>query len=191
MTAIDTRALIEAAQAGDRDAFGQLYAITHPKVTRFIQKRVGRGPLAEDLAHDVYVRALTNLGAWSWRGVDPCAWLITIARNLIADHFKKAATRLTEPAGDDLPGCLADPDRRVDPAQVAEVSATNAAVNAAIAELVPAQRRVLAHRFGAERSVEETAQAMGTTTGAVQAAQRRALRRLATSPHLAAIGGGA
>jgi len=190
MTTVDTRALIEAAQAGDRDAFGQLYSATHPKVLGFIQRRVGYAPVAEDIAHDVYVRALANLNSWSWRGVDPCAWLITIARNLIADHFKRAATRLTEPAGDDLPSYLADLDRRVDPAEAAQANAVNAAVNAAIGELLPAQRRIIGLRFGRdEYSVEQTAQAVGSTTGAVKAAQYRAMRRLAASPHLAAIGG--
>ena len=100
-------ALVERAQAGDAEAFGLIYDRYVDTVFRFIYFRVGNRPLAEDLTSDTFLRALKRIGSFTWQGRDLGAWLVTIARNLVADHFKSGRYRLEVTTGDVL-----DADRR-------------------------------------------------------------------------------
>src|SRR4029450_9068296 len=62
----------------------------------------GNRQLAEDLTADTFLRALKRIGSFTWQGRDPGAWLVTIARNLVADHFKSGRYRLEVTTGDVL-----------------------------------------------------------------------------------------
>jgi len=83
----DDSALVLAARAGDRTAFGGLYAKYARMVHGILLARVPRED-AEDLVQDVFLRALPRLG--SLRDVTRFGpWLSAITRNLANDHFRK------------------------------------------------------------------------------------------------------
>ncbi len=79
-------ALVELAQNGDSEAFGQLYERYVDTVYRYVYVRVGNVHLAQDLTSETFLRALRRLDSFSWQGRDIVAWFITIARNLITDN---------------------------------------------------------------------------------------------------------
>ena len=110
---VDTWAVVARAQSGDTDAVAALWREHNPRVLRFIQHRTGSFHLAEDLASDVWVRALGGIGRIEYQGRDFGAWLTTIARNIVNDHFKSARVRLSTPVEDlhtwDLPA-VDDPE---------------------------------------------------------------------------------
>lgn len=60
--------------------------------------------MSEDLTNETFVRALRAISGFRWRvrdlGDDVGAWLVTIARNLLADHIKAGLTRLEHPTDD-------------------------------------------------------------------------------------------
>ena len=87
--------LVRQAQEGSADAFGELYRIYCDTVFRYIYYRVSTRALAEDLTSETFVRALRRITTFSWQGRDFGAWLVTIARNLVADHFKSGSVHLT------------------------------------------------------------------------------------------------
>ena len=87
-------ALVDLARAGDAEAFGQLYDHYSPAVYRFIYYRVSSQALAEDLTSETFFRALRSMASFQWQGKDFGAWLTTIARNLVVDHYKAGRTRL-------------------------------------------------------------------------------------------------
>lgn len=193
--------LVTRAQAGDPDAWDALYRLYQPAVHAFILRRTsGNRHLAEDLTHDVFVRAIRSIGSVSWQGRDPAAWLIVVARNLTADYYKSGRHRYEAPARFTSIGTLAgdgdatdmvdrvDDDRRCDPVQVAVHDDLSAALDAALPLLTDAERDVLALRFGAGLSIDETAAALGKKAGAVKAAQYRATQALRR--HLTAAGVG-
>ncbi|GAB3934068.1 hypothetical protein GCM10029976_042490 [Kribbella albertanoniae] len=86
--------LVDRAQAGDVGAFGELYDEYSLTVYRYIYARVSSSALAEDLTSETFVRALRALDSFRWQGRDFGAWLVTIARNLITDHYKSGRVRL-------------------------------------------------------------------------------------------------
>ena len=184
----DTRELVERAQAGDREAFAELYRLHHSDVFWVIVRRVGDLDLADDLTADVWERAWRNLPRFSWRSGGFGAWLTVIAVNLCRDWARSSRRRMETLAGDDslTAACRPDTDRRYDPEQVAVVNSDAAALNAVLATLTEWQRRVLALRFGRGLTAAEAADAMGCTTGAVKLAQHRATGALRKR-----LGGGA
>lgn len=171
------RALVELAQQGDAEAFGQLYDHYVTGVFRFIYYRVGSTQLAEDLASETFFRALRSIHSFTWQGKDFGAWLTTIARNLIADHFKARRTR-TEVAVADVPDSAAA-DAGPEDSLLSSVS--QARLMSAVNDLPPEQRDCLLMRFVQELSIAETALALGRSEGAVKQLQLRAVRRLAKS----------
>ena len=94
--------LVRLAQEGSADAFGELYRIYCDTVFRYIYYRVSTRALAEDLTSETFVRALRRITTFSWQGRDFGAWLVTIARNLVADHFKSSRHRMEVSTGEML-----------------------------------------------------------------------------------------
>jgi RNA polymerase sigma-70 factor (ECF subfamily) len=170
----DVIALVELARCGDREAFAALYDRYLSLVFRYVYFRVGSRQLAEDLTSETFLRALARIGRFTWQGRDLGAWLVTIARNLITDHYKSAATRLTAP--EDVP------DRQDDSAGPERAALTHLAsleLQRAVQGLEPGQRECIVLRFFTGLSVTETAQVMGKPVGAVKSLQYRAVRTLA------------
>lgn len=168
--------ILARAQAGDPEAFGQLYDRYAELVFRYTYYRVGDRPLAEDLTSETFLRALRRIGTFSWQGRDFGAWLITIARNLIADHYKSARFRM-ELSTSDMLGAGADRPAAGPEGQVLD-SLTNAALLEAVRHLGAEQQECVVLRFLEGLSVHETALAMGKKPGAIKALQYRAVRSL-------------
>jgi RNA polymerase sigma-70 factor, ECF subfamily len=172
--------LVQRTQAGDTAAFGLIYERYADTVFRFIYFRVDNRPLAEDLTSDTFLRALRRINSFTWQGRDLGAWLITIARNRVADEFKSARFRLERSFGD-----IGDAADRVDvdpeghPEDTVIDHITNVALIAAVKQLNPLQQECIVLRFLRGFSVAETARAMGRNEGAVKAAQCRAIESIA------------
>ncbi len=172
-------ALVERAQAGEAEAFGLIYDRYLDTVFRFIYFRVGNRQLAEDLTSDTFLRALKRIGSFTWQGRDLGAWLVTIARNLVADHFKSGRYRLEVTTGDVLDADREDRGPEGSPEAAVVDHITNVALLTAVKQLNPEQQECIVLRFLQGFSVAETAQTMGKNEGAIKALQYRAVRALA------------
>ncbi|MEV7026036.1 ECF subfamily RNA polymerase sigma factor, BldN family [Kitasatospora sp. NPDC093558] len=167
--------LVERAQAGESEAFGRLYDHYSDTVYRYIYYRVGSRATAEDLTSETFLRALRRIGTFTWQGRDFGAWLVTIARNLVADHFKSSRFRLEVTTGEMLDSneCERSPEESV------LESLSNAALLDAVRRLNPQQQECVTLRFLQGLSVAETARIMGKNEGAIKTLQYRAVRTLA------------
>ena len=168
-------ALVELARNGDKEAFGQLYDHYQPSVYRFLYYRVGSVTLAEDLTAETFFRALRSMHSFRWQGKDFGAWLMTIARNLTADHFKAGRTRLEQTTED-----MQTLDTTSESPEIEVLSSlTNEALLKALGELPTEQRECLIMRFLQGLSIAETAEILGRSSGAVKQLQLRGVRNLA------------
>jgi RNA polymerase sigma-70 factor (ECF subfamily) len=163
VTADDERLLIEAAQA-DPARFLELYDRYVDRVYGYVSRRAGSRALAEDITSAVFERALTHLPRFEWRGVPFSAWLLRIAANVLADHWKREGRSSPDPPPD-VPDEreYQDLERRVSLFQLVD-------------RLPEAQRQVM--RFVEERSIRDVAAALGRSEGAVKQLQLRALENL-------------
>jgi RNA polymerase sigma-70 factor (TIGR02952 family) len=168
---------VSAAQKGDTEAFGRIYDRYVDTVFRFIYFRVGNRPLAEDLMQETFLRALKRIDSFTWQGRDLGAWLVTIARNLVADHFKSGRYRLEVTTGDVLD---ADPEGGPEgsPESAVVDHIANVTLLSAVKQLNPEQQECIIYRFLKGYSVLQTATAMGKNEGAIKALQYRAVRAL-------------
>ncbi|MFV2099720.1 ECF subfamily RNA polymerase sigma factor, BldN family [Micromonospora sp. LOL_024] len=171
--------LVERAQAGEAEAFGLIYDRYVDTVFRFVYFRVGNRQLAEDLTSDTFLRALKRIGSFTWQGRDLGAWLVTIARNLVADHFKSGRYRLEVTTGDVLDADREDRGPEGSPEAAVVEHITNVALLTAVKRLNPEQQECIVLRFLQGFSVAETARSMGKNEGAIKALQYRAVRALA------------
>lgn len=168
-------ALVDLARDGDAEAFGQLYDHYMRGVHRFVRARVGDAQLAEDLTAETFFRALRSIGGYTWQGRDFGAWLTTIARNLVADHYKSSRVRL-ELVTEEIP----EETRIVpDTAETALAGLTNEVLWRALSSLRTDQQECVVMRFLQGLSIAETALALGRSEGAVKQLQLRGVRNLA------------
>ena len=168
---------VRLAQEGSAHAFALLYDRYVDQIFAYVYHRVGHRQTAEDLVGDVFLRALRRISTFKWQGVDFGAWLMTIARNRVHDHFKSARFRLESTVEEvfDSP-VQASTDN---PEQALLSADLQAKVHDAIRELKGEQAEVLYLRFIQHLNVAETAAVMGKTDGAIKALQYRALKSLA------------
>lgn len=171
--------LVARAQEGDSSAFGDIYDRYSETVYRYIYFRVNNAQLAEDLASETFLRALRRISSFSWQGRAFGAWLVTIARNLVVDHFKSGRYRLEIAKPDVLGADSPETDPTTSPETAALEKLTNATLLTAVKKLNPDQQECIVLRFLQGFTVAETARTMGKNEGAVKALQYRAVRTLA------------
>ena len=173
--ALRLRALVDLARDGDAEAYGQLYDHYVTGIFRFVYYRTGSQQLAEDLTSETFIRGLRAIQRFNWQGKDFGAWLTTIARNLIADHYKSSRSRL-EIVSDSMP----EDSRTVDgPEHEVMSMISNELLFEAVNSLPTEQRECILMRFIQGLSIAETAAALGRSEGAIKQLQLRAVRALA------------
>ncbi len=172
--------LVERAQSGDPLAFRELHDRYAPRLRRYLAGRVPESHV-DDIVNETFLKAWRNLASFRYQGRDIAAWLYTIARNLVSDHYGRRRTTHELPADD--PGAHGTRDvthaRGADDLVIDLIEAER--VRTAVSNLPPLQRQCVELRFLQEMSVSETAERMGRQHAAVRALQARALRSLATS----------
>ncbi|GAA3127129.1 hypothetical protein GCM10010466_17440 [Planomonospora alba] len=172
----ELRRLVLRAKTGDTEAFGALYDRYLDLVYRYIYLRVGSHPLAEDLTSETFLRALRRIADFTWQGRDFGAWLVTIARNLVTDHFKSGRYRLEVTTAEVFETPLDGPHI---PENAVVAAMVNDRVLRAVRALRPEQQECVVLRFLHGMSLAETALIMGKKSGAIKALQFRAIRALA------------
>lgn len=150
--------------------FGAAYDQQVKRVYGYFAYRVETRETAEDLTQQTFERALA-----AWDRFDPSraplgAWLMTIANNLLVDHYRARGAKHTDPletVPDERLGTVTESDLGVD-----------AELASALNRLSPRERELVALRFGADMTGPEIAAATELSLANVQQILSRALRRL-------------
>ena len=166
------------AVGGSRDALREVVETIRPIVVRYIRARIGSaertGLSADDIAQEVCLAAIQALPRYQDQGRPFLAFVYGIASHKVADAHRAAGRNRSDPT-DVVPERLS-----VDagPEQMAVQSDAAARMAKLLAVLPEKQREILNLRIVVGLSAEETAEAVGSTPGAVRVAQHRALARL-------------
>jgi RNA polymerase sigma-70 factor (ECF subfamily) len=156
-------------------ALTALFDDCYDRIVRYGFTRLGDRAEAEDLAGEVFLKALESLDSYRERGVPMEAWLFRIAHNQVVDRFRRAMKRKTVPIETVEVVAESDPEEQA----VSDFEA--ARVRRALEGLTESQRRVIELRFFGELTSEETGYVLNKRAGAVrelQSAAIKALRRL-------------
>jgi RNA polymerase sigma-70 factor (ECF subfamily) len=173
-------AVVAEAVAGDRDALREVLETIRPVVVRYCRARIGiaerSGLSADDVAQEVCLAAMMALPRYQDQGRPFLAFVYGIAAHKVADAHRAAGRNRAEPTE-------VVPERSsgdAGPEQLAINADAGERMNALLKVLPEKQREILILRVVVGLSAEETADAVGSTAGAVRVAQHRALARLKT-----------
>ena len=169
---VNEKDLVHRAKAGDPEAFTALYDAYMSQVYRYVFFRVADDQTAEDITSQVFLRAWEHLKRYRQDG-SFLAWLYTIARNAVIDHYR--TRKEVVPLNDALPLPVEGPTLQ----ERVELKVETEHVRRAMLRLTSVQKEVLSLKFIAGFSTEEIARHLGKREGAVRALQMRALRALA------------
>jgi RNA polymerase sigma-70 factor (ECF subfamily) len=171
-------AAVAEAVAGSRDALREVVETIRPIVVRYVRARIGAaersGLSADDVAQEVCLAAIQALPRYQDQGRPFLAFVYGIASHKVADAHRAAARNRSEPT-DVVPERFSV---EAGPEQMAMQSDSAARMSKLMAILPEKQREILTLRIVVGLSAEETAEAVGSTPGAVRVAQHRALARL-------------
>ena len=169
----------ESPRARHGRARDDLLALIHPLVLRYCRGRLGRRETAlgtaDDVAQDICMAVVGALQTYRPTGLSFRAFVYGIAAHKVTDAFRASGRDRTEPVAEppDAPVTADGPEHRV-----LDAERDDAALRALQAHLTPRQREVLVLRLAVGVSAEQTAEAIGSTPGAVRVTQHRALLRL-------------
>ena len=171
-------AAVGAAAQGDRAALARVLQIVRPLVVRSCRARVGageRGHLsADDVAQEVCMAVMTALPRYQDQGRPFMAFVYGIAAHKVADAHRNAGRNKAD-AMAEVPDVVSNDDGTEQ--RVLDYEARTE-MKALLSTLSEKHREILILRLVMGLSAEETAQATGSTAGAVRVAQHRALGKL-------------
>jgi RNA polymerase sigma-70 factor (ECF subfamily) len=171
-------AVVAEAVAGNRDALREVLETIRPIVVRYCRARIGAtersGLSADDVAQEVCLAAITALPRYKDQGRPFLAFVYGIAAHKIADAHRAASRNKSDPT-DVVPERFSG---EAGPEQLAINAESSARMEKLLGVLPDKQREILILRVVVGMSAEETAEAVGSTAGAVRVAQHRALARL-------------
>lgn len=135
------------------------------QVYAYAAYRVGGGPDAEDVLSDVLERALRYRSSYDASRGAPVAWLLGIARRVIAE---RAATGDT----------VAELPEQADATDIERESLDRISLEEAMARLPERDQELLALRYGADLKASQIAAMLEMQVNAVEVALHRSLGRL-------------
>lgn len=157
-----------------RQAVASLYESHYERVVRYISARIGSMEDSQELASDVFVKALRSVESYKESGAPMEAWIFKIAHNLVVDHLRKRSRRPSQVPIEDAHFLVGrdEPDKEVERRQ--ELSRLKNAME----RLSESQRQILTLRLGAEMSSDQVAAVLGKKPGAVREMQSAAIKKL-------------
>jgi RNA polymerase sigma-70 factor, ECF subfamily len=156
--------------------FDALYRETASDLFAYVLTLLRDRAAAEDVTALTFERAYRRQSSFDDRKGTQRAWLFAIARNAALDELrrrKRSATLLSDPEDHAL-----DP-----PDDAAETAARRATVRAALQQLPPRERELIALKFHAGLSNAEIAKVIGASESAAGTRLHRAVTKLREACH--------
>ena len=135
------------------------------RVYAYVAYRIGDGPEAEDVTGEALERALRYRDSFDEAKGEAAAWVIGIARRVLASRAVKEAPAIFDRAA----GSSDDLEER---------ALRRMSVQASVARLPERDRELVALRYGADLSAREIGDLLEMKTNAVEVALHRAVGRL-------------
>lgn len=182
------QALVQA-RGGDEAGFATLWRALQPPLLRYLAVRVrAGGPAPEDIAGETWLQVVKDLGSFSGGVREFRAWLFTIARHRAVDAGRAGSARPALPVADPGGAASSHPLSPSAEQQVVDRDATDRAL--ALVRTLPAlQAEMVMLRVVAGLEVQQVADLVGKSPGAVRVAVHRALRTLARDPRVRSVRG--
>ena len=181
-------ALVQRAQAGDREAVSELVQSQQTYVYSIAMSLMHNPADAADMTQEAFIRLLRSLG--TYRGETKfTTWLYRLVTNICLDGLRRRGRPVESldeqgsgQAGDSAQTSgerLADSDRWTQPEERLELRESATEVREALASLPATQRLALTLHYFEDLRYEDIAETMGLPLNTVKSHIRRGKERLA------------
>lgn len=165
--------LLERAVKRDKAAFAALYDNYVDQVYRHVYYHVSNQIDAENITQEAFIKAWKAIDRYKRTGAPFVAWLMAIARNLIAEHYKSRRNFMSlEEAEANSNSAETNPEAMI------EASLKRSYVRKAILKLKGEKQKVVLMHFIDGFTYSEIAKALNKSEGAVRVIQYRAINDL-------------
>jgi RNA polymerase sigma-70 factor, ECF subfamily len=170
--------IVQRARLGDAEAFSVLYKSYFAPLYRYVYFRVSDKLEAEDLTQEIFLKAYGSFHRYNSSGQSPLAYLYTIARNTVIDHYRKRVVPVADEAV-----LEALPDKADTAEEAAAKRGDYETVRLYLTQLPKDQQDAIALRFIEGYSTREVAAILGKSEATVRQLQSRGLRAIRTAIH--------
>ncbi|MBU1375882.1 MAG: sigma-70 family RNA polymerase sigma factor [Alphaproteobacteria bacterium] len=173
--------MLRAHGAGDAHAFARLYDRYDRPCFQFIRRLLGaaHADAAEDLHQETWIAIARNAAAFDPGKSSFPAWLFTIARRKVWDHFRRQKVAVLASAQDDAAAMIPDPGQS--PLEQVQSRELAQEIVAAVDALPLEQRGAFVMFAQAGLSLEEIAQVTGVAVETAKSRLRYARAKLRQS----------
>ena len=161
--------LASRAQTGDSQAFALIYDTFIKKIYDFVFYKTMHQQLAEDLTSQTFLKAWKNIT--QFKSGNFSAWLYTIARNIVVDHYRSQKEIL---AVEDFWDLKADDDVLGEVEERLKIEK----LQQGLARLKSSEREILMLRLWQDLPFKEIAVILGKNEGAAKMSFARAMESL-------------
>ena len=167
----------DGGQRMNEQLFHRLYDQFHKDVFQFLIYLVKDRSTAEDLSHEVYIRAIKSYEKFR-KDASEKTWLFAIAKNVAIDHFRKLSVRSKHSLDffDWETEQLSSPQQS--PEQNALFNEQTKQLFEALEQCSGDQKMVIILRYIQQLSIQETAEVLNWTESKVKTTQHRAIHKL-------------
>lgn len=162
--------LLQRAREWDPHALAEIHDRYYAQIYRYVLIRLGEEVVAEDIASEAFLRLLDAVQAGKAPHTSVRGWLFGTAAHLIGDYVRRAPRERRRVSEDFRSGVSTEAE--------VEDRLLFGQIRAALHQLTRDQEQVILLRFGNGFPLEETAEIMGKTVGAVKVLQFRATAAL-------------
>ncbi len=166
---------VTRSQAGDGDAFGQLYDLFVDQIFRYVSFRSPPDE-AEDLVELVFLKAWESIGDYRRGTAHFSAWLFRIAHNIVIDFYRVSQTR--REAQTSLDETVPETRREFAASDRVHRRIERESINDALKRLPDDYRSILVLKYVNDFSYEEIEHILNRGYAALRILQFRALKAL-------------
>lgn len=162
---------VAGEQRSTVDSFEDLYRHTFTRVYAYVASLLRDASAAEEVTAQAFERAYRKRASFRPGRGSPEAWLFGIARNAALDELRRRRRRAALEVDVEDPWCAGSPD-------LVEDESLRVAVRAALAELEPRDRDLIALKFAAGLANVEIAKVLGLSASNTGTKLHRAVEKL-------------
>ncbi|MCC7302754.1 MAG: RNA polymerase sigma factor [Bacteroidia bacterium] len=166
-------AIIEAAKL-DAGRFEPLYNRYHEQIFRYAYQRLDDKDLCFDIVQQVFLKAITNLRKYEYRGLPFVSWLYRIAQSEVYQTLRDRQAQRCVSLNEEVLEDIADEsvgEKVLNEARYGQIAEV-------IADLNEEDLQLVEMRFCEKRSFKEAAEILGITENAAKVRMYRALERI-------------
>lgn len=166
--------MVSAMARGDESGLGALYDAAASRVYSLALRITRSSAAAEDVTAEVFHQSWRNAGSFDAARGSVMTWLLTMCRSRAIDHLR----RRDEAESHAEPELLAEATTADDPQELLSALESHSALRAALNDLAPVQRQMIALAFYRGLSHQEIADHCQMPLGTVKTHVRKAIERL-------------